>query len=179
MYYCLSHDPPLPPYNQQSAETLTHNHQRWDTRRKRLHTVCFSNWTGSCEGCSASTLYLQVMQGSLWRLSDLLHELRNRKWVWEVKQPLTRPCGRLFSIFELSVWSGSQALPCNDTKNPNKGFDGAKLSTQIMKQVFVGAGDNDEETLVERERQRSPAGISYKLHCNLLVLFLLLLVDQN
>lgn len=42
-----------------------------------------------------------------------------------------------------------------------------------MKQVFVGAGDERRGKLVEKERQRSPAGISYKLHCKLLVLFLL------
>lgn len=42
-----------------------------------------------------------------------------------------------------------------------------------MKQVFVGAGDERRGKLVEKERQKSPAGISYKLHCKLLVLFLL------
>lgn len=32
---------------------------------------------------------------------------------------------------------------------------------------------SEEESKVEKDGQKSPAGISYKLHCNLLVLFLL------
>lgn len=39
--------------------------------------------------------------------------------------------------------------------------------------VFVGVGDEWRVELVEKDGQKSPAGISYKLHCNLLVLFLL------
>lgn len=41
-----------------------------------------------------------------------------------------------------------------------------------MKQVFVGTGEDEKENW-SRKRQKSPEGISYKLHCNLLVLFLL------
>lgn len=37
----------------------------------------------------------------------------------------------------------------------------------------MGAGDEQRGELVEKDGQKSPAGISYKLHCNLLVLFLL------
>lgn len=39
--------------------------------------------------------------------------------------------------------------------------------------VFVGVCNEWRVELVEKDGQKSPAGISYKLHCNLLVLFLL------
>lgn len=42
-----------------------------------------------------------------------------------------------------------------------------------MRQVFVGAGGEWRRKHVENDGQKSPAGISYKLHCNLLVLFVL------
>lgn len=51
--------------------------------------------------------------------------------------------------------------------------DCAKMSTQIRRQVFVGAGGEWRRKHVENDGQKSPAGISYKLHCNLLVLFVL------
>ena len=41
--------------------------------------------------------------------------------------------------------------------------------------MFLGPGDEEEEVVVNMRGSRS-AGISYKLHCNLLLLFLLLII---
>lgn len=82
-------------------------------------------------------------------------------------------CFVLNKTCELSAWTGSQDSLHHDTKYLHEWFDCAKVSTQIMRQVFVGAGDEWRGELVENDGQKSPAGISYKLHCNLLVLFLL------
>lgn len=43
----------------------------------------------------------------------------------------------------------------------------------------MGAGDKQKKQLAEYDGQISSAGISYKLHCNLLVLFLLFISRTN